>query len=599
MKNVPFVVGVVLGSFLSLGGLRAQTCEQMPRGAVGWWPGDGNAHDLSVPANNGTIVGATSFATGIDGQAFAFDGLTGRVDVLDTPALRPVKFSLVAWVQYNVANPNSCIICKQFGTSDANSYSLWTLGGVLHGGMYRFTEAIGPVLVANHWYHLATTYDGIIIRLYVDGELVATAQGPATPVPYDTNPVILGADDNGVNNYAGFLNGMLDEPMIFNRALSQCEIHALYRARGRGECKGDGDLDGILDFQDNCLAVANAAQVDGDLDGTGDACDCAPADPTVFAKPGDYKGMKAEASDWLDWCLEPSGTGPSTVYDVVRGDLDELPVGGPSSECKSGCVAPLSGLVSWWPGDGSGSALVGINGTLENGATTDTGFVRQAFRFDGVDDRVRTAAMSVPNTFSVAAWVNSDAVNQGGYHRIVENSFSSGFYLGVDATGTVYKFIVKSAVAPYGAAQGGTFRPGVWQLVVGTYNGTTGTLYVNGVAVGSDAFAAPGTVNLPVYIGVAAAGGVGWKGRIDEVRIWNRALTAAEVRAMYDAGSAGECKAALGGVDAPWTTPFVTDGTLPAPGHGWWYVFHGDNACGSGTYGYQTNGTERISAACD
>jgi hypothetical protein len=587
---------------LSCGALHAQTCEQLPKGIAGWWPGDGNANDISLAANNGTLVNGTTFGTGVDGQGFVFDGVNDRMDVLDTPTMRPAKFTLAAWVRSNVTLPGACIICKQIGTGDANSYSLWASGGFLRGGMFRFAEAIAPITFdVNRTYHVATTYDGLLIRLYVDGVLVASGQGPATPVGYDTSQVIVGADDNGVNAVQGFWNGLIDEPMIFGRALSACEIRAMARSRGRGECKGDQDGDTFPDYQDNCRSIANAGQQDTDLDGTGDACDCAPSDPLVYAKPGNYLGLLFEARDTLDWCGEPIGTGPSTTYEVVRGDLDDLPVtGSTTSECRSHCETAPTGLLGWWPADGNGTALVGgNNGTLENGATVDTGFVRQAFRFDGVDDRVRTGSMSVTNTFSVAAWVNSDLVLQGGYRRIAESSYATGFFLGTDATGLGYKFIVKNPSAPYGAAQGGTIRPGEWQLVVGTYNGTTGTLYVDGVAIASDTFTAPGTVNLPIYMGLAATGGLGWKGREDEVQIWNRALTAAEVRAMYDAGSAGQCKAALGGVDALFTTSFATDGTIPAAGHGYWYVFHGDNACGEGTYGFQTDGTERVTPACD
>src|SRR6185295_10254987 len=122
------------------------------------------------------------------------------------------------------------------------------------------------------------------------------------------------------------------------------------------------------------------------------------------------------------------------------------------------------------------------------------------------------------------------------YRRIGETSYATDFFLGTDGTGTGFKWIVKNPVAPYGLANGGKIRPGEWQFVVGTYNGATGTLYVDGVAVASDTFAAPGAVSLPVYIGLAATGSFGWKGRADEVQIWNRALTAAEVRAIYDAG---------------------------------------------------------------
>jgi concanavalin A-like lectin/glucanase superfamily protein len=58
------------------------------------------------------------------------------------------------------------------------------------------------------------------------------------------------------------------------------------------------------------------------------------------------------------------------------------------------------------------------------------------------------------------------------------------------------------------------------------------------------------TVSLPLNIGAYLAGGFGWNGRIDELQVYNRVLSAAEVAAHYEAGSAGRCKLALGGTDA-------------------------------------------------
>src|SRR6185369_2213495 len=219
-----------------------QTCQQLPRGIAGWWPGDGNAQDITLGADNGTLVNGTTFTTGVVGQAFSFDGVNDRVDVPDTPAMRPAKFTLAAWARSNVANASACIICKQQDSADADSYSLWVSGGFLRGGMFRFAEAIAPTAFeANRTYHVATTYDGSIIRLYVDGVMVAAAAGPATPVPYDTNQVIIGGDDNGVNAFQGFWNGWIDEPQIFSRALSACEIRELARSGAAGDCKGDSD----------------------------------------------------------------------------------------------------------------------------------------------------------------------------------------------------------------------------------------------------------------------------------------------------------------------------------------------------------------------
>lgn len=59
------------------------------------------------------------------------------------------------------------------------------------------------------------------------------------------------------------------------------------------------------------------------------------------------------------------------------------------SSAVDSCVAPPSGLVSWWPGDNSALDIVGTNnGTLMNGATFAAGKVGQAFSFDGVNDYV-------------------------------------------------------------------------------------------------------------------------------------------------------------------------------------------------------------------
>ena len=77
---------------------RADTCVAPPPGLVGWWPGDGNANDI-VGGNNGTLQGAVTFAPGMVGQAFSFDG-SSYVDASDSNL--PVDDSsatISAWIK--------------------------------------------------------------------------------------------------------------------------------------------------------------------------------------------------------------------------------------------------------------------------------------------------------------------------------------------------------------------------------------------------------------------------------------------------------------------------------------------------------------------
>ena len=164
------------------------------------------------------------------------------------------------------------------------------------------------------------------------------------------------------------------------------------------------------------------------------------------------------------------------------------------------------------------------------------GKIGQALNFDGVNDAVHTNSFSLPNTFSVSAWVKVKS-QPSSYLRIVETSYSIGFYLGLDTTSDPgFKWIVNNSVSPFGAAEGGTLNFGKWTHVVGTYNGTTGILFVDGVNVASDTFTDPGSRADAVDVGANSGNSEALNGLIDEVRIYNRALSPDEIKRLYNMG---------------------------------------------------------------
>jgi hypothetical protein len=113
----------------------------------------------------------------------------------------------------------------------------------------------------------------------------------------------------------------------------------------------------------------------------------------------------------------------------------------------------------------------------------------------------------------------------------------------MDASGTRFKFLVNGGSGttgtcgrPLGCAESGTITSG-WHLVTATYDGAIGRLYVDGALVASETFTAPANTNYALYIGRYYGGtGSGWNGSMDEVRLYNRALTSAEVAGLSSLG---------------------------------------------------------------
>ena len=201
-----------------------------------------------------------------------------------------------------------------------------------------------------------------------------------------------------------------------------------------------------------------------------------------------------------------------------------------------------AGLVGYWNFDEGSGTLAhdtsgsGYNGNI-TGATWTTGKVNGGLSFNGSANSVVTPPVSLGTTFSISAWVNPAAL--GGYLRIAETQYGPGFFLGTNAAGSKYKFIVNNGTGAtgscglvFGCAEGGTVTSG-WHLVTATYDGALARLYVDAVQVITETFTAPLNTNLPLYIGLSYTGGNAWNGGIDEVRLYNRAITSTDVSGIF------------------------------------------------------------------
>ncbi len=212
------------------------------------------------------------------------------------------------------------------------------------------------------------------------------------------------------------------------------------------------------------------------------------------------------------------------------------------------------GLVGWWTMDGSDinwntNTIIdrsgnGNTGTLINMSTTTSpveGRIGQALRFDGVDDGISFGDVIEPAYITISAWVNfaKTSINQ----RIVSKWGNSNQYLLSTDDSLPDRFTF--AVRPSGgndicdSSAQGAYVVGTWYQVVGTYNGVTCRLYVNAVDVtvlqsdGGSGSIINTTTSL--RFGVEGQPDQYYANMsLDDVRIYNRALSAEEIKTLYN-----------------------------------------------------------------
>ena len=188
--------------------------------------GDGNvAKDVSGNHNDGLIKEA-SWTKSPKGNALKFDGTSGRVGIEKAPAFdRSGDGTLTAWVKlaaplYPDRNTNWTIFDNEVYIH--RSGSILRIDGGSSKLFYRGTNAIvsNKTLDNNTFYHVAAVRRGNNISLFLDGIRDTTAES-ALPGPPE-KPFTISADSQA-------FNGILDEVRIYDRALSNAEVMAIYR----------------------------------------------------------------------------------------------------------------------------------------------------------------------------------------------------------------------------------------------------------------------------------------------------------------------------------------------------------------------------------
>jgi hypothetical protein len=222
---------LAMGFALTTQMIIAQVPSYVPtNGLVGYWPFNGNANDISGYLNNGIVNGAalTTDRFGNANSAYSFNGTNNYIKVLSSASIQPANsISYSCWV-YITTNYSSTFFTKNYGDGN-NSYAFEkgnnTFGVTLKGiGGLQDNNSVN----LNSWNFLMCTYDGTVLKFYLNGILVQSLNSNLL-LTYTSNNLFLGVS-NDPSLVVRYFSGKLDDIGIWNRALTQDEITSLYQS---------------------------------------------------------------------------------------------------------------------------------------------------------------------------------------------------------------------------------------------------------------------------------------------------------------------------------------------------------------------------------
>lgn len=472
-------------------------------GLIGWWRFDEEsgsiARDSSGQGNNGSLneMDNTNWTMGVVGTALQFDGGTGEhVSVPHSASLSPTSaVTVLGWAKpITYGSGAATFVEKAYGTS----YILY-LESSLQGMIFNVNGidclSDSTIIALSAWQHIAATYDGTIVRFYVDGIEKGTCDNVGS-VGTDSSDVKIGNDDTLTTAF----DGHLDDVRIYNRALSRNEILQIVR----------GDR------------VAKAA-----------------------VTPEAAGPLASDLAGWWTFDGRDVNWGSGRVIDK-------------SGQDNHGMIINLGTTTT--PTDGPlGQAFLfnGVNGYVSG---TQSGFLMGAAprsMMGWIRLQSDTATAKVPFAYGTCG------AGQDG------NTF--GVYVNASEILTFWG----CGSADFGT--GVSLSVGRWYHVAVVYDGSVVRVYVNGVLAGSPTSRTLGSGNAGWFVGSDGAidsAEYAFPGAVDDVRVYNRALSVSEIFKVYTSGRVIQNVSLPGGTtlqnglvgwwtmdgpDVHWATGLVTD----------------------------------------
>lgn len=506
-------------------------------GLKAYYPFTGDASDISGNGNDGTVSGATLIQDriGNSDQAYSFDGNDDYINCGHDPIDSTESMSFSLWInpENNDGSGNSnsqnneYIISSGGQTSASVGYSIFWNNGYLKlvkktPSTKAVVDLIGP-FPKNEWLHILGIFDSYEekFKLYIQGELFTEVTSISSEtLNFDYRELHIGKPNN-LNNY--YFKGLIDNIRLYNRVLTEKEIESLYYETCRADFKASSIIENITtpiqfsDISKSENALSNW-QWDFDNDGIIDSQEQNPQ--YTYETTGSYD-VKLIVSD---------GTYTDSI---VKHDYIKI-------------IDSSDGLIRHYNLDNNLQDSSGNNAdatATENTFTFKNGVENSCYLTD-LNSRI-----DVP---SIGNWGNHIAISFWFYGNVSENNvalFGSrqngsgatltniGCFLLSDST--LRFFVASDAVDEPNTYSSGKIKPYQWNHVVCIQNReiNKNIIILNGIADSVTYTQNPRYKEYPIGFG-------GWNsgfsstgnftGRLDEIRIYNRELSAEEVAYLYN-----------------------------------------------------------------
>lgn len=523
------------------------------------------------------------------GAALNFDGSNDDVDVPHNALFNITNsITIEAWVntsngtteQYITAKNNDSWFLAIDGGFGAPGKASFYLNNVAPIGWLYSTTTISD----GNWHHIAGTYDGTVMKIYVDGVLENQSIRSGT-ISTGSNAVEIGSRGGALN-----WDGAIDEVRIWNGARTQCQIQSFRHAEiptsavglvanyhfNQGIAFGTNTVTSLTDASGNSLngtlnnmansgttsnwitpggvvsgfttAVVPTASIS--VSGNGNNIPQGSSTPTIsnftdFASTGARTFVISNTSGTLN-IAAPYFTGPN----ASEFSLSIAPASSIAASSTSFLVTFASAIA------GVRTATLNIpsndctNATFSFVITAST-TPASALAFDGVNDYIQFADPNLGTSdFTIEQWIKPN-LPQNAYlltTRTSEGSQAGNWFVtSVGANGSVgFELGGSPGISPFtsntyfsAATPSNVITVGSWNHIAAVRAGNSIRLYVNGVLLVN--LNAPLTNTLSTGNNILRFGGAvnfnsAWfNGRLDEVRIWNTARTQCELQTFMNA----------------------------------------------------------------